>query len=87
VTVLLLSVVAIWNNYFLPLVMLQGADLLPVPVGLGVWESQAGTNSGSYQSYWTLIITGALISIIPLIIAFLTLQRYWRGGLAVGSLK
>lgn len=87
VTVLLLSVVAIWNNYFLPLVMLQGTDLLPVPVGLGIWESQAGTNSGSYQSYWTLIITGALISIIPLIIAFLSLQRYWRGGLAIGSIK
>jgi multiple sugar transport system permease protein len=87
VTVLLLSVVAIWNNYFLPLVMLQGTALLPVPVGLGVWESQAGVNNGSYQNYWTLIITGALISIIPLVIAFLSLQRYWRGGLAIGSLK
>ena len=29
----------------------------------------------------------SLVSVIPLIIAFLSLQRYWRGGLAIGSLK
>jgi NADH:ubiquinone oxidoreductase subunit D len=34
-----------------------------------------------------IIILGSLVSVIPLIIAFLTLQRYWRGGLAIGSLK
>ena len=32
-----------------------------------------------------LIITGALMSIIPLIIAFLLLQRYWRGGLSTSA--
>jgi multiple sugar transport system permease protein len=87
VTVLLLSIVAIWNNYFLPLVMLTGQNLLPVTVGLGFWQSMATTNNGSVQSYWMLIITGALVSIIPLVIAFLSLQRYWRGGLALGSIK
>jgi multiple sugar transport system permease protein len=30
---------------------------------------------------------GSLISVVPLVIAFLTLQRYWRGGLSIGSLK
>ena len=33
------------------------------------------------------MITGALISIIPLIIAFIFLQRYWQSGLAAGSVK
>ena len=36
---------------------------------------------------WSIIILGSLVSVIPLIIAFLSLQRYWRGGLAIGSLK
>jgi multiple sugar transport system permease protein len=34
-----------------------------------------------------MIVIGSLVSVIPLVIAFLTLQRYWQGGLAVGSLK
>jgi multiple sugar transport system permease protein len=33
------------------------------------------------------VITGALLTIIPLIIAFLLLQRYWQSGLAAGSVK
>ena len=39
------------------------------------------------QILWSLIIIGSLVSVIPLIIAFLSLQRYWQGGLAIGSLK
>ncbi|NGO15324.1 carbohydrate ABC transporter permease, partial [Streptomyces sp. HC44] len=34
-----------------------------------------------------LVVTGSLISIIPLVIAFLMLQRYWQSGLATGSVK
>jgi multiple sugar transport system permease protein len=33
------------------------------------------------------VIIGAFLSIIPLIIAFLSLQRFWRGGLGAGSVK
>jgi multiple sugar transport system permease protein len=87
ITVLLLSVVATWNNYFLPLTMLSDSKLYPLTVGIGLWEQLASSNNGGGHSVWGLIITGSLVSIIPLIVAFLTLQRYWQGGLAVGSLK
>ncbi|TFC35995.1 carbohydrate ABC transporter permease [Cryobacterium sp. MDB1-18-2] len=86
VTVLLLSVVGTWNNYFLPLVMFSNPNLFPVTVGLGALQTQAGVNTGG-QSLWTIVIVGALVSVIPLIIAFLTLQKYWQGGLSLGSVK
>jgi multiple sugar transport system permease protein len=87
VTVLLLSVVATWNNYFLPLTMLSSSKLYPLTVGIGLWEQLASSNNGGGHSVWSLIIVGSLVSIIPLVVAFLTLQKYWQGGLAVGSLK
>ncbi|MGN8554122.1 UNVERIFIED_CONTAM: carbohydrate ABC transporter permease [Microbacterium sp. SLM126] len=88
VTVLLLSIVASWNNYFLPLVMLSDNRLFPVTVGIGLWQSTASTyGAAGGQSLWSIIILGALVSVIPLIIAFLGLQKYWRGGLSIGSLK
>jgi multiple sugar transport system permease protein len=87
VTVLLLSVVASWNNYFLPLAMLSDNRLFPVTVGLGVWQGIASANNAGSTSLWSLIILGALVSVIPLIIAFFALQRYWRGGLSVGGLR
>ena len=88
VTVLLLSVVASWNNYVRPLVMLSDNRLFPVTVGIGLWQSTASTyGAAGGQSLWSIIVLGSLVSVIPLIIAFLTLQKYWQGGLAIGSLK
>jgi multiple sugar transport system permease protein len=87
ITVLLLSVVGTWNNYFLPLTMLSNSKRYPITVGIGLWEQLASSNNGGGHSLWSLIIVGSLVSIIPLIIAFLTLQKYWQGGLAVGGLK
>ena len=88
VTVLLLSVVASWNNYFLPLAMLSDNRLFPVTVGIGLWQGIASANNvAAGQRLWSIIILGSLVSVIPLIIAFLSLQRYWQGGLAIGSLK
>jgi len=45
VTVLLLSVVGTWNDYFLPLAVLSDSRLYPVTVGLGQWESLAAMNN------------------------------------------
>ncbi|SCF07973.1 carbohydrate ABC transporter permease [Micromonospora chokoriensis] len=87
VTVLLLSAVASWNNYFLPLAMLSDNRLFPVTVGLGLWQGIASANNAGGTSLWSLIILGSLVSVIPLIIAFFSLQRHWRGGLSVGSLR
>lgn len=41
VTVLLFTLVATWNNYFLPLIMLNDPDLYPITVGLASWAAQA----------------------------------------------
>lgn len=88
VTVLLLSVVATWNNYFLPLAVLSSDNLFPVTVGLGLWDGLANSNSGTgTTSLWSLIVLGSLVSVVPLIVAFLSLQKYWRGGLSIGSIK
>lgn len=88
VTVLLLSVVSSWNNYFLPLAMLSDNRLFPVTVGIGLWQATASTyGAAGGESLWSIIILGSLVSVIPLIIAFLTLQKYWQGGLSIGSLK
>ncbi|MDN4481315.1 carbohydrate ABC transporter permease [Demequina muriae] len=86
VTVLLLSVVATWNNFFLPLAMLSDPQLLPVTVGLNNWTKLSNAGAGGEQ-VWNLITSGAFISILPLLISFLFLQRYWQGGLAIGSVK
>jgi multiple sugar transport system permease protein len=87
VTVLLLSVVSTWNNFFLPLTMLSSSKLYPLTVGLGLWTQLASSNNGGGQSLWNLIITGSLVSIVPLVVAFLTLQKYWQSGLAAGGVK
>ncbi len=87
VTVLLLSIVGTWNNFFLPLAMLANTKLFPITVGLGLWQGQASGNNSGGANLWGLIITGSLVSIVPLVIAFLALQKYWQGGLSVGALK
>src|SRR5215203_535320 len=86
VTVLLLSFVATWNNYFLPLVVLSTPELYPVTLGLASWNDLAGAGGGAHSLY-PLVITGALVAVVPIIVAFLFLQRYWQGGLTFGSLK
>ncbi|WFR66876.1 carbohydrate ABC transporter permease [Curtobacterium flaccumfaciens] len=85
VTVLLFAVVATWNNYFLPLIMLSDPKWYPLTVGLNQWNAQA-TGSGA-QPIYNLVVTGSLLTIIPIVVAFLFLQRFWQSGLAAGSVK
>ncbi|WP_456284236.1 carbohydrate ABC transporter permease [Microbacterium sp. JZ101] len=85
VTVLLFTMVATWNNYFLPLIMLRDPDWYPLIIGLNQWNAQAATAGGT--AIFDLVLTGSLLTIVPLIIAFLFLQRFWQSGLAAGSVK
>lgn len=88
VTVILFTLVATWNNYFLPLIMLNDPNLYPITVGLSSWAAQAQNGgAGASSDMLALVVTGSLISIIPLVLAFLLLQRYWQSGLATGGVK
>ncbi|WP_416072117.1 carbohydrate ABC transporter permease [Streptomyces sp. ME18-1-4] len=88
VTVLLFTLVATWNNYFLPLIMLNDPDLYPVTVGLSSWAAQAQNGgAGTSSDMLALVVTGSMLSITPLVVAFLLLQRYWQSGLAAGGVK
>jgi multiple sugar transport system permease protein len=83
VTIFLFQFVGIWNNYFLPLVMLSDPKLYPITLGLTSWQSFADRQPDLYQ----LTVGGAFLSVIPLMIAILVLQRFWRSGLTEGSVK
>ncbi|MFJ1790929.1 carbohydrate ABC transporter permease [Kitasatospora griseola] len=90
VTVLLFALVATWNNYFLPLIVLSNPKWFPLTVGLNQWNSLATGAAGSgatTTNFYPLVITGSLLAIVPLVVAFLFLQRFWQSGLAAGSVK
>ena len=86
ITLFLITFVGVWNNFFLPLVILSDDHLFPLTLGLAVWNSTA-TSAGTGQPLYPLVITGALFSIAPLIVLFLYLRRYIISGLMLGSLK
>jgi len=75
--------IAIWNNFLLPRIMLNDAKLYPLSYGLFYWQSQISRD----PQLQTLVIAGSLVSVVPLIIVFLSLQRFWQAGLAAGSVK
>jgi multiple sugar transport system permease protein len=87
VTVVLFTLVATWNNYFLPLIMLSDSKYFPITVGLSVWESETAGGGGSNSALTSMVVTGAMLSVIPLIVAFIFLQRYWQSGLSAGAVK
>ncbi len=83
ITVFLFQFVSIWNNFFLPLIMLRSEELFPITYGLYTWNTQLN----QIPELRTYVLVGSLLSIIPLIVTFLLLQRFWRTGLGSGSVK
>lgn len=83
ITIFLFQLTAIWNNFFLPMVMLSNQKLYPVSLGLFQWNSSATVS----PEYYPVVIMGALLAILPLILAFVLLQRFWRSGLTAGAVK
>ncbi|WP_327249591.1 carbohydrate ABC transporter permease [Streptomyces sp. NBC_01320] len=83
VTVFLFQFVAIWNNFLLPYIMLGDDEKFPVTLGLYTLLQQ-GSNT---PALYTLVITGALLAIVPLIALFLVIQRFWSLDLLSGAVK
>ncbi|MGW8481753.1 carbohydrate ABC transporter permease [Microbacterium sp. NPDC055903] len=83
VTVFLLQFIAIWNNFMLPNIMLSDESMYPITLGLF-----SLLNRGAGQpALYTMVIMGSLIAIVPLVILFLGLQRYWKLDVLAGGLK
>jgi multiple sugar transport system permease protein len=83
VTVFMLQFVGIWNNFLLPFIMLSDQNSYPLTVGLYTLLSKGSGTPALYS----VAITGAAVSIIPLIALMLFLQRFWRLDLLSGAVK
>ena len=84
VTVFLIKFVGIWANFFLPMMMVSSPQWQPLSVGIVNWQETQQTGAAVPTN---LVIFGAFLSVLPIILLFLFLQRYWREGLTAGSVK
>ncbi|AEJ45136.1 binding-protein-dependent transport systems inner membrane component [Alicyclobacillus acidocaldarius subsp. acidocaldarius Tc-4-1] len=88
VTLLLISFIGTWNNFFLPLVLLHNQSLYPLPVGVDVLLSLIATPAADQSMpIYQLVITASLLSILPMIIGFILFRKQIVTGLTQGSVK
>ncbi len=69
-----------WNAFIWPLIITSQREMMTLPVGLQFFSTEAG-------SEWNLIMTGASLSVIPLLIIVIVFQRYIIEGIALTGLK
>ncbi|ART78132.1 carbohydrate ABC transporter permease [Sutcliffiella horikoshii] len=80
VTVVILNTLWIWNDYLLPLLVLQTAELRTIPLATSSFFAQ-------YTKQWDMGLAALMLGIAPIIIFFLFLQRHIIKGIAAGSVK
>ncbi|RYG88712.1 MAG: carbohydrate ABC transporter permease [Alphaproteobacteria bacterium] len=76
-TLAIIDALGTWNEFLIALVLISGKASRTVPVGLLQFQ-------GEFSSQYTLLMAGVLISIIPVLLIFVFLQRYFVAGLAGG---
>ena len=79
-TVAIIAFVGSWNNYLLPLIMLDTDTLYPWPLGLMAYQ-------GEYSTAWQLVLAFITLTILPAIVVFVLAQRYIVEGLTAGAVK
>lgn len=82
ITVALFAFFASWNEYVTPLVLLQDQSLFPLPVALN-----GAISSGLTGVNWSLLQAGVVVTMLPCLVLFFVLQRYYVSGLVAGSVK
>ena len=83
VTIFLFQFVTIWNNYLLPLVMLNDPKRFPITLGLTLWNSQTQRD----PMFTQLVVTGSAVSVVLLVVLMISLQRFWKTDLTAGATK
>jgi raffinose/stachyose/melibiose transport system permease protein len=81
VTVIILNGIWIWNDYLLPLLVLgSGNNVMTLPLAVASFV-------GSFVKKWDLILTATMMTMLPIIIMFLILQKHIIKGMVEGSVK
>ncbi|MBP1896843.1 raffinose/stachyose/melibiose transport system permease protein [Paenibacillus lactis] len=80
VTVIILNSLWIWNDYLLPSLILQSPELRTIPLATFAFF-------GQYSKQWDMALPALVLGITPIIIFFLSLQKYIVEGVAAGSVK
>lgn len=76
----IIDTLATWNEFLLALVLISDKSSRTVPIGLLQFQ-------GEHSSDYTVLMAGVAISIVPVLIIFLFLQRYFVTGLTAGAVK
>ncbi|SDY12620.1 raffinose/stachyose/melibiose transport system permease protein [Evansella caseinilytica] len=80
VTVVILNTLWIWNDYLLPLLVLQDASLRTIPLATSSFFAQ-------YTKQWDMGLAALVMGITPIVVFFLFLQKHIIKGIAAGSIK
>ncbi|ALS20752.1 MULTISPECIES: carbohydrate ABC transporter permease [Paenibacillus] len=80
VTVILLNSLWIWNDFLLPLLVLNSPDLRTIPLATFAFF-------GQYTKQWDLALAALVLGVIPIILFFLSMQKYIIEGITAGSVK
>ncbi|WP_405957095.1 carbohydrate ABC transporter permease [Streptomyces phaeochromogenes] len=83
-TIFLLGFVGSWNSFFGPLVFLRTPEKWTVMVGLYSWLKVKVDTSADLTG---MVVVGSLLSLIPMVILMISMQRFWRSGVTLGSIK
>jgi raffinose/stachyose/melibiose transport system permease protein len=75
-----LGIIASWNEYFLPLIVLNDPAMWPLPLGIMQFQGQYGTDYARIMAYVTLLI-------IPAVLFYIVAEKYIVTGLTGGELK
>ena len=79
-TVSIFSLLGFWDEYILSLTLIDDVSKRTLPVAIATYQGQHGTD-------WGLVFAASLIAIVPVIALFVSLQRYFVGGLTQGAFK
>jgi multiple sugar transport system permease protein len=79
-TVVILKGIAVYNDFYTPFLYTPASELQTISTSLFKFK-------GPFSAHWQVICAGIVIAIIPTLIAFLCLQKYFYNGFTGGSVK
>ena len=79
-TLVILYVLSLWNDYLLPSLILTDKKVYTLPVAMSLFQ-------GTYSNQMDLLLAGLVMSIIPIIILYVVLQKYIIAGVVAGAVK